>query len=1116
MNSLFHFPELLSAEVVERLGWTLVHTLWQFAGIALLVEWLVRLIPRSSSEMRYGVMVAALMITCVAPIITWGRIPIDFHSPRSGEETSAPDSLVSSEPSTNVGRWDEGSMSSVRARRESATAAGGARPSGPLRDLSDSRDSFARTWSQRVDAYLRPWLRWFVSAWMLGVIVGSVRPLRGWSRLQQLRRSGVSPVAEDVMATLGRVAARMGLPHRVEMKQSTLAEVPLVLGYLRPLILLPIGLVTNLPASQLEAILAHELAHVQRHDFVVNLTQSLIETLFFYHPAIWRLSRRIRIEREHCCDDCVVRLLDDRAEYARALITIEQWRSERSLFALGAADGSLLSRVQRMFALPAHPGTVSIIDRWPPIVLGIVLVGIFTLTSINWNLADDNTESPQAVSPERKTTSPAYTLPDRLNVMAVGFDPTSQRLWSVATERSVTVRTWDVAEGKLIREVNLEDNRSGNLFLQGQLTLSADRERVLAIAEDQVRIWATATGKLVKVLELPQSIQRSSLRGLAVTPDLSLVACGVSSGLGGMGVDHAQAVVWEVDSGRVLQTVTHEKAIQLQCVALSDDGTRLATGGQQSGVRVWETRSGKQLHVLPNNHPNRRHPNAEVSEAAADQVLSLRFSPDGRQLAIGDMLGVQLIDSQSGERLHSIDAPFRMSRSGLMFSPDGHLLARVDTDREVLLWSAKTGRLLHRLATEAHSGTFSSDSGSFAVGFTDGLAGIAVWHLSDLPLASTPPSNTNNERNPTEASVATAGHGHSAGLIRRLRSKEVVHSESASPIFAVRFTGEDSLVGASTGVAQLWDIKTGAPIHRLSHANPGANVLGLAVSPDGSLIVTSALDDTLAVWDRATGRRKLTLRGHGKRGGIRLVRFKPDGNQVVSWGDDGILRRWNVQDGSLAAAYTLDLPGYIGDESRRPPFGYRTAEAFTPDASVLVVAFEGKLFEFDTREGKRLREVAWDRWPEPLALSGDGQWMAAGESRRNQDGDVLSARVVLWDRVTLQPIRSWPIKNPRSNDADSDVQSSLDFLAQNDHGIVFSPDSKLLAWSRLGTHSGIDLVDVQHDQMEASIPVESPCWCLEFSENGHRIASGHSDSSIMVWNRFHPDFVVRPVAVGHR
>src|SRR4029079_1809460 len=105
---------------------------------------------------------------------------------------------------------------------------------------------------------------------------------------------------------LQQSAQRLGVKRAVKVLQSVLIQTPVVVGFFRPTILLPLCVATGLPESQLELILAHELAHIRRHDYVVNLLQTLVETLFFYHPAVWWLSRQIRNERENCCDDIVM------------------------------------------------------------------------------------------------------------------------------------------------------------------------------------------------------------------------------------------------------------------------------------------------------------------------------------------------------------------------------------------------------------------------------------------------------------------------------------------------------------------------------------------------------------------------------------------------------------------------------------------------------------------------------------------------------------------------------------------------------------------------------------------------------------------------------------------
>ena len=138
---------------------------------------------------------------------------------------------------------------------------------------------------------------------------------------------------------------------RVEILESAAVAVPTLVGWVKPVVLLPAAALAGLTAVQLEAILAHELAHVRRHDYLVNLLQSIVETLLFYHPAVWWVSAEVRAEREHCCDDLAIAVCGDRLVYVSALAELTS--IERQVFALAATDGSLLTRVRRILGQPA-------------------------------------------------------------------------------------------------------------------------------------------------------------------------------------------------------------------------------------------------------------------------------------------------------------------------------------------------------------------------------------------------------------------------------------------------------------------------------------------------------------------------------------------------------------------------------------------------------------------------------------------------------------------------------------------------------------------------------------------------------------------------------------------
>ncbi len=193
----------------------------------------------------------------------------------------------------------------------------------------------------------------------------------------------------------------MNVGSAARVRQSVLVHAPLVIGWLKPIVLLPPSVVTGLSTSQLEAVLAHELAHVRRLDYVVNVIQSLIETLFFYHPAVWWLSRRVRIEREYCCDDLAVSLLRNRADYGRALLAISQLRGSSGVLSVAASGGSLLDRVRRLAVTTNQPTTMmSFLLAFAPLLALVIAASCVVLPAI----AQTQTDTNSATSNDPPTT----------------------------------------------------------------------------------------------------------------------------------------------------------------------------------------------------------------------------------------------------------------------------------------------------------------------------------------------------------------------------------------------------------------------------------------------------------------------------------------------------------------------------------------------------------------------------------------------------------------------------------------------------------------------------------------------------------------------------------------
>ncbi len=188
----------------------------------------------------------------------------------------------------------------------------------------------------------------------------------------------------DLLERLGDLRRRLLISRPIRLLKSALVEVPTVVGWLRPVILLPASSLAGLTPGQLDAILVHELAHVRRFDYLVNIFQCLIETVMFYHPVIWWISRCIRDEREHCCDDLVVKVCGNRVAYARALATLEGLRVEMPQLAFAASGGSLLNRVRRLLGATGSEESMSFRQIGGLALLGVGLV--FILLGIYLNL----------------------------------------------------------------------------------------------------------------------------------------------------------------------------------------------------------------------------------------------------------------------------------------------------------------------------------------------------------------------------------------------------------------------------------------------------------------------------------------------------------------------------------------------------------------------------------------------------------------------------------------------------------------------------------------------------------------------------------------------------------
>jgi len=304
----------LSADVMHALGWMLLHFLWQGTATAALAAVLMSVCRRAST--RYVIAVGALALMLVAPVATFFLLT----------------------PSTAASPAHSASVADTRPMASGNVFLGAA-------------SGFTRV-SPSLDA-----LPWLVEAWLFGVAFFSLRSAGGFLLLERERRKQSTRPSARVLAMCQTVQRRLGLDRTISYCECMWLQAPAVIGWFRPIVLLPVTALTGLSEEQLQSVIGHEIAHIQRLDSFVNLFQIAVETVLFYHPAVWWLNKRIRAEREHCCDDVAVSLCGNPVEYARALTLMEEWRSAPAL-AMAANRGPLSERIFRVLGRkPMGAGT---------------------------------------------------------------------------------------------------------------------------------------------------------------------------------------------------------------------------------------------------------------------------------------------------------------------------------------------------------------------------------------------------------------------------------------------------------------------------------------------------------------------------------------------------------------------------------------------------------------------------------------------------------------------------------------------------------------------------------------------------------------------------------------
>ena len=358
--------------MIETAGWALVHSLWQGVVIAGLLALALIALRKACPQARYLAACSAMVWMLLAPLAT--------------------------------ALWQTRVASAGQLIISPYTTTANATP---------AANNAGADWHARIEAAM-PIL---VSLWGCGVLLFGAYMFGGWVLAQRMRWTGQPIRNPHLLNQSRRMCDRLGVPRTVELLESALAGSPCVVGWIKPAILIPAGMLTQMPADQVEAILAHELAHLRRFDYAVNLVQCAAEVLLFYHPAAWWISGIIRQEREYCCDDLALSVTGNRDRYARALAQSGVWVVSGGI-SPASTGGHLLSRIRRVLGLPHGP-----YRQWRPALAALSLIAlsavlVFACSSKPAARADEDLTDPPppAVEPLVREVPPPPPSADDLRM----------------------------------------------------------------------------------------------------------------------------------------------------------------------------------------------------------------------------------------------------------------------------------------------------------------------------------------------------------------------------------------------------------------------------------------------------------------------------------------------------------------------------------------------------------------------------------------------------------------------------------------------------------------------------------------------------------------------------
>lgn len=547
MNAIQNF---FPSSWIEATGWTIIHSLWQATLILALLALLLRMLRTRSAQIKYFIAYVSLIGMVIWSIITF------VQAYQYANEKQLLKTQILKDP-TFVKELLKSESNGVAANQVNL--------------------NIVKT-KVRIQRHFNT--IWMI--WLAGLVIFTIRLLGGYLYTQRLRRFQISPLPDEWLLILHDLMMKLNLSKPVSAFFSPLTCMPITLGVMKPVILFPVTALTGLSLKEAEAVIAHELAHIMRHDYLLNIIQSIIEIVFFYHPAIWMISRQIKSERENCCDNIAISVTGDKIAFAKALAAVQNHHHEvypQLSMAFSTKGNHILQRIKRIQKQPTMKTNFK-----EQIIAACIIIGGLTLASFTIGLQlppnvslNDKSSTPVVLSKEKRD-SICSKFEAKINSMEPNHEDALQmkKVVEITYSETDSLQLSEIAAEieKAMKEIDFE-----NLMKQTMQEVSA----AMKLASESVRTAQTEIDheELRRDMEEARKDIEEARREMAEDMRRDMKADGIDDKTieaaieaASAGMDVAEAVVANLDIEKIIEGALQSVSGTLGALGdLADDST---------------------------------------------------------------------------------------------------------------------------------------------------------------------------------------------------------------------------------------------------------------------------------------------------------------------------------------------------------------------------------------------------------------------------------------------------------------------------------------------------------------------------------------------------------------